>query len=448
VKSLRVKARMSKGLVETSFVWKFADSARRWKPEVEFTYDAPRRGVVTFFAYWFNGERVVARVVEKGRARAIYNTLSRWGVDPALIENEGGNRFRARIFPVFQGQDVQVEMHMVAPLDANLDGWRWSLPLESGEKLKKPLAPSLRLARGPENTQKALPAYEKLDIEIDTRGLGDPLSKLRSSLPLRERNGVWRYRATNVSPGEDFALAVQRTPRPMQADLHAARANSRGGYFALSLALPPRFRRPQFRIEGMRTRGVFPSKLEGNTKGRGNLILGRYERAGRAVLVVKDGFSGEVLRKSVIFSAQRSANGGAAKLWAARAIAALGTSERNRARVVALSQRWSLPSPHTAWLAVPKSERENLNRTRAEADLGALAREVASDVMLGQNRTRAARARGRATNSSGRRHSTKAEETYPGALTGTSRGRCGAWAKNWRGRTRWRGSRPGLTRTV
>src|SRR5688500_16546707 len=44
--------------------------------EADFIYTAPRGAVVTYFAYWFGQEKVVARVVEKERATAIYQYIT------------------------------------------------------------------------------------------------------------------------------------------------------------------------------------------------------------------------------------------------------------------------------------------------------------------------------------------------------------------------------------
>ena len=40
--------------------------------EADFIYTLPKDTLVTYFAYWFGEEKVVARVVEKERAAAIY----------------------------------------------------------------------------------------------------------------------------------------------------------------------------------------------------------------------------------------------------------------------------------------------------------------------------------------------------------------------------------------
>ena len=70
--------------------------------EADFIYTAPEHATVTGFAYWFKGEKVVARVVEKERAAQIYDLITRpvYNRDPAIVEMIGKNTFRARISPV------------------------------------------------------------------------------------------------------------------------------------------------------------------------------------------------------------------------------------------------------------------------------------------------------------------------------------------------------------
>ena len=63
--------------------------------EADFVYALPAHAVVTYFAYYYGDERVVARVAEKERAARIYRYITSRMRDPALIELIGKNTFRA-----------------------------------------------------------------------------------------------------------------------------------------------------------------------------------------------------------------------------------------------------------------------------------------------------------------------------------------------------------------
>jgi hypothetical protein len=49
---------------------------------------------------WIGNELVEADVVEKQRAREIYETILREKRDPGLLEWTSGNLFKARVFPI------------------------------------------------------------------------------------------------------------------------------------------------------------------------------------------------------------------------------------------------------------------------------------------------------------------------------------------------------------
>ncbi|MDF2440781.1 MAG: Vault protein inter-alpha-trypsin domain, partial [Abditibacteriota bacterium] len=80
---------------------------------------------MTYFAYWFGNEKVVARIVEKERATASYGyiTAPPRQRDPVLVELIGKNTFRARIVPVEPNADLKIEMRWVQPLSTDAKSW-------------------------------------------------------------------------------------------------------------------------------------------------------------------------------------------------------------------------------------------------------------------------------------------------------------------------------------
>ena len=62
-------------------------------------FPLPADASISGFAMWINGNMVEADVVEKQRAREIYETILLEKRDPGLLEWSGGNIFKARVFP-------------------------------------------------------------------------------------------------------------------------------------------------------------------------------------------------------------------------------------------------------------------------------------------------------------------------------------------------------------
>lgn len=95
-KSLDVRADISGAFARTTATTIYANPNNR-QTEADFIYTAPPGVTVTGFAYYFKGERVVARVVEKERAAQIYDLFTIRRRDPALVEMIGKTPF-ARAF--------------------------------------------------------------------------------------------------------------------------------------------------------------------------------------------------------------------------------------------------------------------------------------------------------------------------------------------------------------
>ncbi|MBW3665082.1 MAG: hypothetical protein KY469_18460, partial [Actinobacteria bacterium] len=70
---------------------------------------------------WIGDELVEADIVEKQRAREIYETILRERRDPGLLEWTGGNIFKARIFPIEAHSEkrIKITYTQVLPLEGD-----------------------------------------------------------------------------------------------------------------------------------------------------------------------------------------------------------------------------------------------------------------------------------------------------------------------------------------
>ena len=67
---------------------------------------------------WIGNNLVEADVVEKQRAREIYETILREKRDPGLLEWTGGNIFKARVFPIEANAEKRSEDRLHAGVAA------------------------------------------------------------------------------------------------------------------------------------------------------------------------------------------------------------------------------------------------------------------------------------------------------------------------------------------
>ena len=89
---------------------------------------------------WINGELVEADVVEKQRAREIYETILRERRDPGLLEWAGGNIFKARVFPIEGNSEKRIKIVYTQVLPLRANQYRYSYALRSEMLQKTPVA--------------------------------------------------------------------------------------------------------------------------------------------------------------------------------------------------------------------------------------------------------------------------------------------------------------------
>lgn len=128
--SVDIRDQIARTTIEESFV-NHTDS----RLEGVFYFPLPQDASIAGFGMWINGELVEADVVEKQRAREIYETILRERRDPGLLEWNGGNIFKARVFPIFGHSEKRIKITYTQVLPMRKGKVRYSYALES-EMLK------------------------------------------------------------------------------------------------------------------------------------------------------------------------------------------------------------------------------------------------------------------------------------------------------------------------
>ena len=336
-KSLDVSAVVN-GAFATSTVTTVYDNPNNERIEADFIYSAPPGAIVTGFAYWYQGEKVVARVVEKERAAQIYHYITSRMRDPALVEMIGKNTFRARIFPVEPRTDLKIEVQLAHRLDATPNGWRWSFPLRD-ETADAPL--------------------DKLTMRVKIAGGRAARSNVAGNL----KGDSLRIARQNFTAKEDVRVEVTNA-KPDRAELYAARDGGSNGFFALAVA-----GQKTPRIAGVATYDLVTEKVRGAT-----YVYGRYRGAGVASIG-----AGNSLR----FGASAAKGNVASLLWAASHMEEMAKRDANHDEVIALSKRFGMPSKWTSWLAIPKAERANFKKQILASDRESAARAYAQAIARG-----------------------------------------------------------------
>src|SRR5205085_10031536 len=97
-------------------------------------FPVPKGASVANFSMWINGKEMVGEVLEKKRAREIYESYKQKRMDPGLLEQVDYKSFEMRIFPIAPGADQKVEITYYQELDFDHDTATYVYPLATATR--------------------------------------------------------------------------------------------------------------------------------------------------------------------------------------------------------------------------------------------------------------------------------------------------------------------------
>ena len=159
-----------------------------------YKFSLPPDAAVSRLAMYVDGKLTESAVVERMRARRIYEDIVYTHRDPALLEQMGASKVSMRIFPLFGQQDKRVLLAYTQPLARTYDDLTVTVPLPD---LETPVA--------------------EVDMRVKVVGCG----KCEISSPSHqvdiERDGadaVVRHRGTAERLGDSLVLRVRQPDAP------------------------------------------------------------------------------------------------------------------------------------------------------------------------------------------------------------------------------------------
>ena len=128
IKEHTVSVTINNGIAVTRVIQVFQNMENR-QVEALYTFPVPAKASVANFSMWINGKEMVGEVVEKKRAREIYNSYKRRRRDPGLLEQVDYKTFEMRIFPILALAEQKVEITYYQELDFDHDWATYVYPL-------------------------------------------------------------------------------------------------------------------------------------------------------------------------------------------------------------------------------------------------------------------------------------------------------------------------------
>ena len=225
IKEQDVRVTINNSIAVTQIDQVFVNKENR-QVEALYTFPVPRNASVSNFSMWIEGKEMIGEVVEKKRAREIYESYKRVRRDPGLLEQVDYKQFEMRIFPIAAGAEQRVRLEYYQELDVDHDWATYVYPLATdvqGRKIDTHVQGRFSM---------------NLDIKSEV-----PIKELKSEsheddFVVVNHDPQYAQAAMELNQGDlsrDVVIAVQ-TKRPRTGiDCVTSRPAGEDGYFMMTL---------------------------------------------------------------------------------------------------------------------------------------------------------------------------------------------------------------------
>ena len=227
--------------------------------EALYTFPVPKDASVADFSMWINGKEMVGEVVEKKRARQIYESYKQRKRDPGLLEQVDYKTFEMRIFPIAPRAEQKVRIRYYQELDVDHD-WAGYV---------YPLATASRGADAKVTGKFALNVQVTSEVpiaELTSPSHGDRFAIVKHSDTYYQAS----LESSEAELSRDVVLAYHLVRPTTGMDLISSRAGDEDGYFCAILTVGPELEPDETGMDY-----VFVLDLSGSMAHDGKLGLSR-----------------------------------------------------------------------------------------------------------------------------------------------------------------------------
>ena len=259
IKEHDVNVTINNGIAVTKVTQIFHNTESR-QLEALYSFPVPKGASVANFSMWINGKEMVGEVLEKKRAREIYDSYKQKRQDPGLLEQVDFKTFEMRIFPIAPNADQKVEITYYQELDFDHDSATYVYPLATSTKGNADSRVNGRFAFSLE-AKSAIPITEMKSFSHEDSFViaRHDDSYYQASLEMKEG-----------SLARDIVLAFNLSRPQTGLDLITSKLDGEPGFFCLTLTAGEDLAK---RDEGMDY--VFVLDISGSMANDGKLLLSK-----------------------------------------------------------------------------------------------------------------------------------------------------------------------------
>jgi len=188
--------------------------------EGTYIFPLPEEAAISDFALYMDGQRVSGDVLEKEKARRIYEDIVRRMKDPGLLEYIGRNMFQARIYPIPARGERRIELtyHQTLKYDAGVV--QYVYPLNTERFSPKPL------------DEVSLSVKVKSSVPIKT--IYSPSHEV--DVKLEKNEATCGFEEKNVRPDRDFVLYYTVSEKDLGLNLLTHKRPDADGFFMMLIS--------------------------------------------------------------------------------------------------------------------------------------------------------------------------------------------------------------------
>ncbi|WFE89143.1 VIT and VWA domain-containing protein [Roseibium porphyridii] len=178
--------------------------------EATYSFPVPHKAAVSEFTYWIDGKPVSAEVVDKEKARQIYEGEKQAGRNTALAEQDDYKTFDISVWPVRGNDDVDIRFSYIQPAKLDTGIGRYLYPLEEGGVDEEKLA--FWTAKQTVTGTFSFDLHLRTDYPVEAVRL----PKHPGAQITQEQDGSWRIHMSNTDLADGLAKDADLDLQPSQ----------------------------------------------------------------------------------------------------------------------------------------------------------------------------------------------------------------------------------------
>jgi Ca-activated chloride channel homolog len=205
--------------VATTKVEQVFENNTPYRLEGTYIFPIPESASISDFAIYDGDKRMAAEIVDRAKARQIYNDLLRRMIDPGLLEYAGKDLFQANVFPIEPRSTKKIDLTYTQVLRNEGGTVSYRYQLGSGKRLlPRPVG--------------QIAASIEISSPVDIKNIYSPTHKISVT-----RDGERRARLSFEGSGEeaqkDFLLYYSLSEKDFGLSLLTHREPGKDGYFLM-----------------------------------------------------------------------------------------------------------------------------------------------------------------------------------------------------------------------